>query len=174
MTLSVKGLKYIIIFWTLAAGMLVLDTVVYLYYLRPAEKALAYIEEEYQLKRAKRKPDIEGASRISRELKGVYGELPRWEDFTRVMGEVYNKAERLNLLIESASYQPFPVKDSGFVQVTVTMPVTGSYADIKRFVYDLETSPRLFIIENLSLGSGKGGDGEISLKLTLAAHFNTK
>ena len=170
MNLSVKGLKYIIIFWTLAAVMLVSDTVVYLYYLRPAEKALAHIEEEYQMKRAKRKPDAEGPARKARELKGI----PRWEDFTKVMGEVYNKAERLNLLIESASYQPFPVKDSGFVQVTVTMPVTGSYADIKRFVYDLETSPRLFIIENLSLGSGKGGDGDISLKLILAAHFNTK
>ena len=82
--------------------MLVLDTVVYLYYLRPAEKALAYIEEEYQLKRGQRKPDTE-VLRISRELKEVYGELPRWEDFTRVMGEAYNKAERLNLLIESAS-----------------------------------------------------------------------
>ena len=174
MTLSVKGLRYMIFFWSLAAGMLVLDTVVYLYYLRPAEKALSNIENKYQMKRAQRKPEIEGASRISRELKGVYGELPRWEDFTRVMGEVYNKAERLNLLIESASYQPFPVKDSGFVQVTVTMPVTGSYADIKRFVYDLETSPRLFIIENLSLGSGKGAEGDISLKLTVAAHFNTK
>jgi len=169
MTLSVKGLRYMMFFWILAAGMLVLDTVVYLYYVRPAEKAIADIENKYQMKRAVRSPEIEGASRISKELKGI----PRWEDFTRVMGEVYNKAERLNLLIESASYQPFPVKDSGFVQVTVTMPVTGSYADIKRFVYDLETSPRLFIIENLSLGSGKGGEGDISLKLILAAHFNT-
>ncbi|MBM2837821.1 MAG: hypothetical protein HW415_446 [Deltaproteobacteria bacterium] len=171
MILSLKSLRYMIVFWILAAGMLVSDTAVYLYYLRPAENLLARIESEYQMKRADRKPEIEGPDKKARELKAVYRELPRWEDFTRVMGEVYNKAERLNLKIESASYQPSPVKDSGLVQVTVTMPVTGSYADIKRFVYDLETSPRLFIIENLSLGSGKGQEGDISLKLTVAAHF---
>ncbi|MBI4745726.1 MAG: type 4a pilus biogenesis protein PilO, partial [Deltaproteobacteria bacterium] len=112
-----------------------------------------------------------GPDKKAGELKGVYRELPRWEDFTRVMGGVYKKAERLNLLIESASYQPSPVKDSGLVLVTVSMPVTGSYADIKRFVYDLETSPISFIIENLSLGSGKGQEGDISLNLTIAAHF---
>lgn len=171
MILSVKSLRYMIVFWILAAGLLVSDAVVYLYYLRPAENALALIESEYQMKRAVRSPEIQGPAKISRELNGVYGELPRWEDFTRVMGEVYNKAERLKLLINSVSYQSSPVKGSGLVQVTVSMPVTGSYADIKRFVYDLETSPRFFIIENLSLGSGKGEEGDISLKLTVTAHF---
>lgn len=171
MILSLKGLRYMIVFWILAAGMLVSDAVVYLYYLRPAENALARIESEYQMKRAVRPPEIEGPAKKAGELKGVYGELPKWEDFTKVMGEVYNKAERLNLLINSVSYQSSPVKDSGLVQVTVSMPVTGSYADIKRFVYDLETSPRLFIIENLSLGSGKGEEGDISLNLTITANF---
>lgn len=171
MILSLKGLRYMIIIWILAAGMLVSDTVLYLYYLRPSENALARIESEYQMKRAVRSPEIEGPAKINMELKRVYGELPRWEDFTRVMGEVYNKAERLNLVINSVSYQTSTVKDSGLVQVTVSMPVTGSYADIKRFVYDLETSPRSFIIENLSLGSGKGEEGDISLNLTVAAHF---
>ena len=50
------------------------------------------------------------------------------------------------------------------------MPVTGSYADIKRFVYDLETSPRLFIIENLSW-QRKGSGGRYIPKLTVAAHI---
>lgn len=171
MTVSVKGLRYMIVFWILAAGMLVSDAAFYLYSLRPAENALSRVESEYQLKRAVRSPETEGPAGKTGELKGVYGELPRWEDFTRVMGEVYNKAERLNLVINSISYQSSPVKGSGLVQVTVSMPVTGSYAEIKRFVYDLETSPRFFIIENLSLGSGKGEKGDISLNLTISAHF---
>lgn len=171
MILSLKSLRFMIVYWALAAVMLVSDAAVYLYYLRPAENALAGIESEYQMKRAVRSPEIEGPAKEAWDMKGVYGELPRWEDFTRVMGEVYNKAERLNLLINSVSYQSSPLKGSGFVQVRVSMPVTGSYADIKRFVYDLETSPRFFIIENLSLGSGRGEEGDISLNLTVAAHF---
>jgi len=171
MKLSAKGRTHIIALWIIAAGMLVSDGLYYLYSLRPAEKALADIEIQYQMKRSLRKLDAEGSAKASGELKVVYSELPKWEDFTKVMGEVYKKAERLNLLVDSASYQPSPLKGSGLIKVMVSMPVIGSYADIKRFIYDLETSPRLFIIENLSLGSGKGEEGEISLKLTISVHF---
>lgn len=173
MRLSFKDNKYMIVLWILAAGMLISNALIYLYHIRPAEKHLAHIENEYQIKRAEKKPVIDGPAGVSMEVKGAYGELSRWEDFTRVMGEVYNKAEELDLLIESASYQPSPVKDSGIVEVKVSMPVTGAYSDIKRFVYDLETSPRLFIIETLSLGSTTGGEGDISLRLVLAAYYKT-
>jgi hypothetical protein len=151
-----------IVFWILAAVMLVSDTAVYLYYLRPAENALASIESEYQMKRAERKPEIEGPAKKARELKRIYRELPRWEDFTRVMGEVYNKAERLNLLISSVSYQPSR-HDSGLVQV-ITMPVTGPWISKGLFIF--RSLSQIFIIETFLSAAERGG-GRYILNLTI-------
>ena len=172
MTLFGKGLKLSFFIWALASGALILDIWFYTFALKPKERKLASLENEYQVKRAvEAELTSEASGRAGEETKMGYGDIPRWEDFTRVMGEVYNKAGSLDLLVESASYQTSSIKDSGVVKVTVAMPVTGTYDQIKRFIYELESSPRSFIIESLSLGSGRGEEGEVSLRLTIVVHF---
>ncbi len=170
MTLSWREYKGTALFWVLAAGTLVSDAAFYRFALNPREEKLALLENEYRLRRVE-KEAAEGPAGIDMELKGIYSEIPGWEDFTKVMGEVYNKAESLNLLVESASYKTSSIKGSGMVKVDVSMPVTGSYGEIKRFIYEMETSPRLFIIQDLSLAGGREQAGDISLKLTIAAYF---
>lgn len=172
MTLFGKRLKLSFFIWALAAGALVLDIGFYMLALKSKERKLASLENEYQVKRAaEAELASEAPGSADEEAKRGYRGIPRWEDFTKVMGEVYNKAGRLDLLVESASYQASSIKDSGIVKVTVAMPITGTYDKIKRFIYELETSPRSFIIESLSLGSGRGEEGEVSLKLTIVVHF---
>lgn len=172
MTLFGKRLELSFFIWALASGALVLDIGFYMFALKPKERELASLENEYQVKRsAETELASEAAGSEEEEAKRGYGNIPRWEDFTKVMGGVYNKAGSLGLLVESASYQTSSIKDSGIVKVAVAMPVTGTYDQIKRFIYELETSPRSFIIESLSLGSGRGEEGEVSLKLTIVVHF---
>lgn len=172
MTLFGKELKLSFFIWALASGVLILDIWFYAFAMKPKERKLTSLENEYQVKRAaEMELASEESGRAGEETKMGYGDIPRWEDFTKVMGTVYNKAGSLDLLVESASYQTSSIKDSGIVKVTVAMPVTGTYDRIKRFIYELETSPRSFIIESLSLGSGRGEEGEVSLKLTIVVHF---
>lgn len=172
MTLFGKKLHLSFFIWALAAGVLLLDIWFYMFALKPKEAMLASLENEYQIKRAAEvELTSEAPGSADEEAKRGYRDVPKWEDFTKVMGEVYNKAGRLDLLVESASYQTTSIKDSGIVKVTAAMPVTGTYDKIKRFIYEMETSPRSFIIESLSLGSGRGEEGEVSLKLTIVVHF---
>lgn len=159
------------ILWSVAVLALTFDIGFYILALKPKEKELAGLESEYQAKRVNKKSVARGRDEIAKEFKRVYDGFPKWDDFTRVMGEIYGRAEKLNLLVESATYRADAVKSSNLVKITVSMPVTGSYADIKRFIYELETSPRLFIIQDLSLGSGKAEEGDVSLKLAIAVHF---
>lgn len=170
-SVSFKGSKTTVLLWALTGAMLLFDAGFYLISLKPKEKKLASLEGEYQVKREAMKPAREDKGSIDVELNKVYRQIPEWGEFTRVMGEIYTKAERLNLMVESATYRSETIKDSNLVKVTVSTPVTGSYGEIKRFIYELETSPRLFIIQDLSLGSGKAEEGDVSLKLTIAVHF---
>jgi Tfp pilus assembly protein PilO len=168
--ISFKGSKTAVLLWSLSFLALISTAGFYFLALKPKEGELSRLEGEYQVKRGeKRAKEVTGG--IDDELKGFYNRLPEWGDFTKVMGEIYGKADRLNLLIESANYRSEKIKGTDLLKVTVSMPVTGTYADIKRFIHELETSPRLFIIEELSLASGKGEEGEVSLKLAIAVHF---
>lgn len=175
MTLSFKMSKTAVILWSLAILALFFDAGLYFIVVKPRERDLAALEKEYLLKREEIKSVKEGSGGIDDRLRLLYGRIPKWEEFTKVMGEVYNKAERLNLTVESATYKSDEIKGTDIVKVAVSMPVTGSYAEIKRFIYDLENSPHLFIIEGISLSKGTGKEeDEVSLMLTIKAHFNTK
>lgn len=174
MTLPFKISRTAVILWSLAILVVLLDAGIYFMVVKPREEHLAALEKEYLLKREERKPIKEGSGGIDDRLRLFYGQIPKWEEFTKVMGEVYNRAESLNLFVESATYQSAEIKGTDVVKVAVSMPVTGSYGEIKRFIYYLETSPHLFIIEEISLSKGKGEEGdEVSLLLTIKAHFNT-
>ena len=55
----------------------------------------------------------------------------------------------------------------GAVLLSFSFPVTGRYADLKRFLYEVETSGRLIGIESAELKSEKGG---VSLTLKLLTY----
>ena len=52
-----------------------------------------------------------------------------------------------------------PAPGAGVVAIPLTLTVTGSYGQVSAFVSQLDTFPRLFVIQTfaLSLGSGSGG-----------------
>lgn len=162
------SIKYKVALWLIAAGMIILDAAYYFYSVRAADEKVSSLENEYQTRRASLNKEIREADAANA---GHGISLPKWEDFTRVMGEVYKKAERLDLALASVSYQPLSMKESSIVKIAVTMPVKGSYSDIKRFIYELETSPKYFIIDSLSLAGDKGEGESISLNLSVTAHF---
>lgn len=169
MITSIKGLNHnSIIVWGVALGLLLLNSLYYIYSVRSAELKVMRLENEYQAKRAVLKRDTDRPTE-NKQVPDI--ELAKWEDFTRVMSEVYNKAEQLDLALDSASYQHTNIKNTSIVKITISWPVEGSYEDIKRFIYYLETSPRSFIIENLSLGNKKGSGNGVSLQLSVAAYF---
>ncbi len=57
-----------------------------------------------------------------------------------------------------------PAPGAGVVAIPLTLTVTGSYGQISAFVSQLDTFPRLFVIQTfaLSLGSGSGSGGATS------------
>jgi Tfp pilus assembly protein PilO len=52
--------------------------------------------------------------------------------------------------------------------LTFTFPASGAYADVKRFIYEVETSKRLVGIQDLKLSSEKG---RVKLQMKLVTYI---
>lgn len=58
--------------------------------------------------------------------------------------------------VAGVEYQPGEMKDVGLLKVAVQMGLQGSYAKIRRYLYDLEGMRRHVVIERLVLRDPKG------------------
>jgi Tfp pilus assembly protein PilO len=55
----------------------------------------------------------------------------------------------------------------------IEMALTGEYADIRDFIYALETSPEFVVIEDVSLAEGSRSEAGITVNLQLATYYKS-
>ncbi|HBG46362.1 MAG TPA: hypothetical protein DDW94_05160 [Deltaproteobacteria bacterium] len=96
--------------------------------------------------------------------------LPESKDLTRILDETFQSARQHDLVVHSADYSP-ESRDGSFSRYSFAFPVEGSYKDIKKFLYDIETSRRPIAIDEVNLASGKAGDSRIVLKLRMSVYY---
>lgn len=92
-------------------------------------------------------------------------------DLTSILDEIFKSATKSGLDVPSADYNPEAFKDSSMSRYAFTFPVEGRYRDIKKFLYDLESSRRPLVIEELSLASGKTNEGKIRLRIRMSVYY---
>lgn len=90
-------------------------------------------------------------------------------DLPENMGYFYQieTASRLRLqsLNQLSSMPPPP--EQAFKTVPFTLRTTGSYRQVLRFLRELESSPRLYKVQNYSLAQGGAAGGEEATQVTL-------
>lgn len=97
--------------------------------------------------------------------------LPESGELASVLEEVFKSAKRSGLSVATAEYNSETFKDSSISRYAFTFPVEGSYRDVKRFLYDVESSRRPLVIEELSLASGKAGEGKTALRIRMSVYY---
>lgn len=97
--------------------------------------------------------------------------IPPREEFTAWLGELFALAGKAGLSIDRVQYDPKEVAEKGLLRYTLNFSVAGSYAEIKRFIFSLEQSPRIVVIEEVSLSRGEQNQGEVGLRIRLATYF---
>lgn len=58
-----------------------------------------------------------------------------------------------------------------YTKVTLQVPLTGTYPQIKGLIWDLQQSPQFFVVEALGLSSGSQGAAEIRINLVVSTLF---
>ena len=51
------------------------------------------------------------------------------------------------------------------------MVLSGTYAEMRDFIYQLETAPEFVVIDNIQLAEGSEGTGSLVVTLDLSTYF---
>ena len=81
-------------------------------------------------------------------------------------------ARRSQLQIRTGTFEAEPVRDSAMVKVTGEVALTGSYAAIRKFLYEIETSEEFVIVEEVVLNQSTANQsGSIELALKVSTYY---
>jgi Tfp pilus assembly protein PilO len=99
---------------------------------------------------------------------GLLDGIPVQKDMPLLVKDLEQMAKRLNLAVAAINYD-IPRRESGeLAMLSFSFPVEGRYPDIKRFIYEVETSGRLIGIQNVSLESDQG---KVKLQMKLMTYL---
>ena len=79
--------------------------------------------------------------------------------------KIQQVAKQAHVSYERAANEATQDRDSRLGKLSTTVTLSGQYRDIRRFIYDLETSPEFLILETVSLS--QGSDTSTSLNVTV-------
>ncbi|HET8761712.1 MAG TPA: type 4a pilus biogenesis protein PilO [Nitrospiria bacterium] len=96
------------------------------------------------------------------------------DDLPTVVTMLASLAKKRGLKIPEVKYQPERLDLKDFQKVGLTFSIAGPYADIRRFLNDLERSSPFLAIDGLTLTRGREKESaEIEVQVKVAAYLRT-
>jgi len=137
---------------------------------RSAEQALVAAQAEL----AQVSGTLTGKARATSELTTFYKDvLP--QDLAGARRLTYLRLARLaretDLDYERSSYSPSVEADSTLTRLGIQMVLSGPYANMRAFIYELETAPEFIVIDNIQLSEGGGDSGSLVVSLELSTYY---
>jgi len=65
-------------------------------------------------------------------------------------------------------------KGSALAKLTTTYTLSGTYADVRKFIYSLETAPAFIVLENVTLTSPGDQSRGLTMSLGIATYFRSE
>ena len=139
---------------------------------RAAEEALAAAQADY----ARANGTLTGKDRALKELDTFYSSVLA-QDLTGARRLTFARLAQLaaksRLDFERRKYEPVVERGSNLTRLKVTMDLAGSYADIRDFVHEIESSPEFVVIDDVGLMEGVQQGDSVRLTLQLSTYFRT-
>ncbi len=93
------------------------------------------------------------------------------ERFISFQSEIREIARRFNVNMESVSYPRESFPRDKVIRFGASMPLTGSYENLRQFVDTIERSSNFIVIDSIQLTSAKEGGVILSLLIKLSTYF---
>ena len=135
-----------------------------------AEQALAQARIEH----TRASGTLTGKDRASAELATFYSDvLP--QDLAGARRLTYLRLARLArdlaLQYERSSYAPGIEPGSTLTRLEIRLILSGTYVDVRDFMYEIEAAPEFVVIDNVQLAEGGDGDGSLVVTLDLSTYY---
>jgi Tfp pilus assembly protein PilO len=139
---------------------------------RAREEALYTLQGELRSLR-----QATGRAEATRHLEGDINRLrerfpPRREVVTLVR-DLSGRATSARLKVGGIDYKPTDMPEEGLLALGVAMGLEGRYADLRRFISELEGMRGRLAITHLA-ATGRPGEGLVSARLNLTAYFQAE
>lgn len=134
-----------------------------------AEQALAAARADH----AQAAGTLTGKDRASTELATFYEDvLPPDLSAARRMTQLRlaQLARQSGLTFERATYEPVVDRDSTLTRLRIDMTLSGSYAEIRTFLHQLEIAPEFVVVDNVQLSEG-AESGALVVSLELSTYY---
>lgn len=115
--------------------------------------------------------------RADEELKKFYSDvLPASHAGARdlLYQQIRTIGRDTGLDFSSSSYEPEAIDDSRLMRFRVDISLTGDYASIRKFLYEMETAQEFFIIQSVKLGQSARQEepgGSLEVVLQVATYY---
>ncbi len=159
------------------------NLVVYVAAVYPLSQRVANIQErdrtaEEQLLAARRDHaqatgTLTGKDRAAAELATFYKDvLPQDLAGARRLTQLRlaQLARESKLKFVRATFEPVTEGKRTLTQLRIEMVLSGTYADVRAFIHDLETAPEFVVVDNIVLGQGAEG-GPLIVTLHLSTYY---
>jgi Tfp pilus assembly protein PilO len=118
---------------------------------------------------------VTGKKQANEELQKFYSDvLPSGMSAARqvLTPHVVQLARSADLTVFRAQLgQETDGNDSGLRKLTITITLAGEYANIRRFVHDLETAPEFLVLESVTLTQASEGEAMLNVSAKVATYF---
>lgn len=172
--------------WTLAlalvANVLVFMLVVYPLSQRVAGGKAAADESAAALRTARAshadaQATVEGKGQADAELQRFYTDvLPANLSAARGMTYLMTNqlASQTGLQQRGRQFNESSVRDSSLGKLTMTLSLSGEYAQIRRFIHELEMAPDFLVLENVELAQVEGQQRGIDVTVQIATYYRMR
>ncbi len=104
-------------------------------------------------------------------LTGIGAGIPAQKDMPLLIKDLVQIARKLNLKVAAVNYDMPKRGNEGFTMLVFPFSAEGNYPEVKRFIYEVESSDRLVGIQNVKLDSEKG---RVKFQMKLVTYIKAK
>lgn len=92
--------------------------------------------------------------------------------FARFIGELYEMTAKNGLELASISYKPTLDKEKNLLHYSLTLSVSGTYNQLKRFIYDLGAgNSNLLVVDSIAIAAAGTSAESVQLQLSITSWF---
>jgi hypothetical protein len=124
------------------------------------------------------KANVAGKEQADAALQKFYKDvLPASQSSARTLtyARLAQLADQSNVRLEQGQSTLEPQKGSALTKSTTSYTLAGDYRNVRRFIYQLETTPEFVVLENVGLTSpGEQAPGRsLAMRLEIATYFRS-
>ncbi|MBE9537162.1 MAG: type 4a pilus biogenesis protein PilO [Proteobacteria bacterium] len=125
-------------------------------------------KESVQLRRAneKKRVQLKHIEQFRSDAGLFIDKLPPQGKLTKLIQDIHKLARKERLIIKSASYSQAKGTGGDILSNSISFPLTGTYRQIRKFIYNIEKMDYPISIDDLSISKSWGKNVSLSIKLS--------